>query len=56
MNDFIPKEIHKASQYLQGKLEELENTAKKSGDADDKVEEKVKQSKLKQFVNSIFKR
>lgn len=55
MNDFSPKEIHKASQYLQGKLEELENTAKKS-DTSDKIEEEVKQSRLKQFVSSIFKR
>ena len=53
MNDFNPKEIHKASQYLQDKLEDV---TKKSTDADDKAEEEVKQSKLKRFVNSIFKR
>ena len=53
MNDFNPKEIHKASQYLQDKLEDV---TKRSTAADDKVEEEVKQSKLKRFVSSIFKR
>jgi len=55
MNDFNPKEMKKASEYLQGKLEELENTTKKS-DTSEKIEEEQKQSKLKKFVNSIFKR
>ena len=53
MNDFNPKEIHKASQYLQNKLEDV---TKRSTAVDNKAEEEVKQSKLKQFVSSIFKR
>jgi len=55
MNDYDPKEMKKASQYLQDKLEELESTTKKS-DTSEKIEEEKKQSKLKQFVSSIFKR
>ena len=53
MNDFDPKEMKKASEFLQDKLEDV---AKKSAASDDKVEEERKQSKLKQFVSSIFKR
>ena len=55
MNDFNPKEIKKASEYLQDKFEELENTTKMS-DTSDEIKEEKKQSKLKQFVSSIFKR
>ena len=53
MNDFNPKEMKKASQYLQDKMEDV---SKKSAVTDDKAEEKIKQSKLKRFVSSIFKR
>jgi len=55
MNDFDPKEMKKASEYLQDKLEELESTTKKS-DTSEIIKEEVKKSKLKQFVSSIFKR
>ena len=48
--------MHKASEYLQDKLEDLKDIPKESADSDDKVEEEVKKSKLKQFVSSIFKR
>lgn len=48
--------MHKASQYIQDKLEELKDIAKESADSDNKVDEEAKQSKLKQFVSSIFKR
>lgn len=56
MNDFNPKEMHKASQYLQDKLNGLEDVTKKNTASDNKVEEEVKPSKLKKFVSSIFKR
>ena len=56
MNDFNPKEIKKASVYLQDKLEDIKGIAKESIDLDDKVKEEVKPSKLKRFVSSIFKR
>jgi hypothetical protein len=55
MNDFTPKEIKKASEYLQEKLEDLEKSAQ-SINTSDKIGEEVKQSRLKQFVSSIFKR
>ena len=51
MNDFNPKEIKKASQYLQERLESIKDTSKPVY----KVEEE-KTSRLKQFVSAIFKR
>ena len=51
MNDFSPKEIHKASAYLQ---EKLESSVQKNEPIIEKEEEK--ESRLKKFVSSIFKR
>ncbi|MGB6019179.1 MAG: hypothetical protein WBF77_06245 [Sulfurimonadaceae bacterium] len=50
MNDFTPKEIHKASQYLQEKLE----SAVKKPDTFSKIEEE-KSSYIKQLITSLFK-
>jgi len=51
MNDFNPKEMKKASEYLQ---EKLESFVQKNEPIIEKEEEK--KSRLKKFVSSLFKR
>ena len=55
MNNFEPKEISKASKYLEEKLKIFKQESSKSEDKNVYIVEDKKDSLMKRFVGSIFK-